>query len=321
MLPLVALAPAPLPAVRQRSRAAFLITLGLRLLLAVAVLGVFAGLITSALWEPGTPADAAPVEGVCPDPPCPPADLPDVEYLPLLVAPLGYVLAALLGVSALVVLLLSGGRCRPWRRALLPVLGPMVVLVAMEVVPTSSTRAWVAGAFGDSLPSGCAGTAHGVDVHDRWHALHHAVVGGLPAALGCAALLRRRRPELFARSDDSPPLSPESAADVHTLSPGPWEVLSPPRSRGSTVRSLGGTVRRASGWCRQGVRDAAARDARPVSRRPGRARAASRAHVARASRRAAARPAAAAPRTSPTSRSPPPSACPSAHRPRHGPCR
>lgn len=204
MLPLAALAPAPLAAVRQRSRAAFLNALGVRLLLAVAVFGVFAGLITSALWEAGTPADAAPVE-LCPDPPCPPASLPDVEHLPLLVAPLGYLLAALLGVSALLLSLLTEGRWRRRRRALLPVLGPLVVLVAMEVVPHLVNPCLVAGAFGDSLPSGCARTVHGVDVHDRWHALHHAVVGGLPAALGYAALLRRRRPELFARSDDSAP--------------------------------------------------------------------------------------------------------------------
>ena len=74
-------------------------------------------------------------------------------------------------------------------------LGPVAVLVALEVVPHLVNPCLLAGAVGDSLPSGCARTVHGVDVHDRWHALHHAVVvGGLPASLGYAALLRRRRP-------------------------------------------------------------------------------------------------------------------------------
>ena len=203
-----ALLPAPLVEVRQRSRAASLVALGLRLVLAVAVFGVLAALIASATWEPGAPADAAPVGDVCPDPPCPPTSLPDVQHLPLLVAPLGYVLAALLGASALLLSLLIQGRWRRRRRALLPVLGPVVVLVAMEVVPHLINPCLFAGVLGEELPSGCSRTVHGVDVHDRYHALHHAVVGGLPAALGYAALPRRRRPELFARSQDSSPQVP-----------------------------------------------------------------------------------------------------------------
>ena len=208
MASLKPLSPAPLAEVRQRSRAAFLVALGLRFVLAVAVVGVLAGLIGSALWEPGTPANTAPVGDVCTDPPCPPESLPGVRDLPVLVAPLGYLLAALLGVSALLLYLLSESRWRRQRRALLPVLGPVVVLVAMEVVPHLVNPCLVAAAVGDNLPSGCSRTVHGVDVHDRWHALHHAVVAGLPAALGYAALLRRRRPELFARSDDSSPPAP-----------------------------------------------------------------------------------------------------------------
>jgi hypothetical protein len=129
-----------------------------------------------------------------------------VRDLPVLVAPLGYLLAALLGVSALLLSLSTRGRWRR-RRALLPVLGPVAVLVAMEVVPHVVNPCLVAGALGD-LPAGCSRTVHGVDVHDRWHWLHHAVVGGLPAALAYAALLRRRRPELFTHSDDVPPPVP-----------------------------------------------------------------------------------------------------------------
>jgi hypothetical protein len=200
MVSLTARPPAPLAAVRQRSWPAFLVALGLRLVLAVAVFGVLAGIVASALWEAGAPADLAPAGG-CSDPPCPPESLPGVRDLPLLVAPFGYLLAALLGVSALLLSLLTEGRRRR-RRALLPVLGPVVVLVAMEVVPHVVNPCLVAGALGD-LPSGCSRTVHGVDVHDRWHWLHHAVVGGVPAALGYAGLLRRRRPELFAGSDDS----------------------------------------------------------------------------------------------------------------------
>jgi hypothetical protein len=205
MVSLTAHSPAPLAAVRQRSRAAFLVAVGLRIVLAVAVFGVLAGLITSVLWVPGAPADAVPASDVCAEPPCPPESLPGVRDLPVLVAPLGYLLAALLGVAALLLSLLSEGQRR--RRPLLPVLGPVVVLVAMEVVPHLVNPCLIAGMLGD-LPSGCSRTVHGVDVHDRWHWLHHAVVGGLPAALAYAALLRRRRPELFAHSDDSPPPVP-----------------------------------------------------------------------------------------------------------------
>ena len=203
MLPLAALSPAPLAEVRRGSRAAFLVALGLRLVLTVTVFGVLAGLVASALWQPGAPADAVPVGDVCSNPPCPPESLPGVRDLPVIVAPLGYLLAALLGVSALLQSLLTERRWWRRRRVLLPMLGPVVILVTMEVVPHLLNPCLVAGAIGDDLPSGCSRTVHGVDVHDRWHALHHAVVGGLPAALGYAALLRRRRPELFARPDES----------------------------------------------------------------------------------------------------------------------
>lgn len=86
------------------------------------------------------------------------------------------------------------------RRVLLPVLGPVVVLLAMEIVPHLLNPCLVDCALADDLPSGCARTVHGVDVHDRWHALHHAVIGAVPATLAYTALLRRRRPELSASS-------------------------------------------------------------------------------------------------------------------------
>ena len=197
MVALGAVASAPLTELRRRSRAGFLIALGLRVVLVAALLGVLAGLVEAVLWEPRA-ADSAPVVEVCPDPPCLPDSLPDPQHLLLVLPPLGYLLAALLGGVALLVSLRSGGR-----RRLLPVLGPVVVLIAMEVVPHLVNPCLVAGALGDSLPSGCAETVHGIDVHDRWHALHHAVVGGVPAALGYAALLRRRRPELFTSLGES----------------------------------------------------------------------------------------------------------------------
>ena len=177
-----ALSPTPLARVRQRSRAALLVALGLRLVVAVAAFAVLGGLVGSALWEPGRPVDAVPVGDACSDPPCPPEGLPGLRDLPLLVGPLGYLLAALLGVSALLSSLRSAGRWRRGRRGLLPVLGPVAVLIAMEVVPHLVNPCLVAGGLGDDLPSGCSRTtAHGVDVHEHWDALHHAVVGGLPA--------------------------------------------------------------------------------------------------------------------------------------------
>ena len=207
MIALRAPRPRPLSDTRRRSRAGFLIALGLRLVLAAALVGVVAGAAEAALWVPSAPDEQLPAADVCPEPPCAPESLPELRHLPLLVPPLGYLLAALLGLAALLMSLLRerGG----WsRRRLLPVLGPVVVLVAMEVVPHVVNPCLVAGAVGDSLPSGCSRTVHGTDVHDRWHALHHAVVGGAPAALGYAALLRRRRPELFDGSDDPAPSPP-----------------------------------------------------------------------------------------------------------------
>jgi hypothetical protein len=87
--------------------------------------------------------------------------------------PLGYLLAAVLGVSALLMSLLSARRFELGRRRVLPVLGPVVILIAMEVVPHLINPCLVAGALGESLPPGCSRTVHGVDVHDRWHSLHH----------------------------------------------------------------------------------------------------------------------------------------------------
>ena len=93
MVSLAALSPAPLAEVRQGSRAALLAALGLRIVLAVAIFGGLAGLVASALWQPGAPADAVPVGDVCSDPPCLPEGLPGVRDLPVIVAPLGYLLA------------------------------------------------------------------------------------------------------------------------------------------------------------------------------------------------------------------------------------
>jgi hypothetical protein len=126
-----------------------------------------------------------------------PESLPDLRHLPLLFSPLGYLLAALLGVPALVLSLITG-RARGRGGCVLAALGPVVVLVAMEVVPHVVNPCLVAAAAYEGLPSSCSRTVHGVDVHDRWHALHHAVVGSVPATMAYAGLLRRRRPELFA---------------------------------------------------------------------------------------------------------------------------
>ena len=190
---------APLTEVGQRSRAGFLVAVGLRMVVAAALVAVLVGLVESLVWKPGASADPVPVIDPCPSPPCffENEELPGLRQLPQLLPLLGYLLAAWFGATALLLSLVPGRGPRSRRRRLLPVLGPVVVLVAMEVVPHLLNPCLAAAAVSDQLPSGCARTAHGVDVHDRWHALHHAVVGGLPAALGYAVLLRRRRPDLF----------------------------------------------------------------------------------------------------------------------------
>jgi hypothetical protein len=207
MVPLAGLSPAPLARVRHRSRASVLVALGLRLVLAGALVGVLAGVVEAALWQPAAPSERPPVAEICLDPPCLPESLPDGEHLLMVVPPLAHLLAAALGTSALLALLASGRARR--RRSLLPVLGPVAVLIALEVVPHLLNPCLAAAALDHSLPAGCSRTTHGTDVDDRWHALHHAVVGGVPAAAGYAALLRRRRPELFATPRRCPPPVPE----------------------------------------------------------------------------------------------------------------
>lgn len=174
------------PAALRPDRAERLALLGLRVVLAAAAVGVLVGLIEVVVWQPSAPMPE-PVE--CTDPPCfGDGSLPGLRMLPMLLPPLGYLLASALGGVALLLSLLAR---RPRWVLLLAAVGPLLVLVLMEVVPHLLNPCLLAAALGE-LPTGCSRSVHGIDVADRLHQLHHAVVGGVPTALAYRALLRRR---------------------------------------------------------------------------------------------------------------------------------
>lgn len=64
--------------------------------------------------------------------------------------------------------------------------GPVVVFITIEVFPHLLNPCLVSGSM-----SICDRTADGVDVHDRWHLLHHTLLGALPMIALCRMTLQR----------------------------------------------------------------------------------------------------------------------------------
>ncbi len=111
--------------------------------------------------------------------------LPGIQDLPVVIPVLGYLLAIALGLPSL---LTGTGDCLRGRWAvgssrLLPFIGPVLILVGVEIVPHVVSPCTLAQVLGsDELPGICERAEHGVDIKDRWHALDHALVGALPLA-------------------------------------------------------------------------------------------------------------------------------------------
>ncbi len=170
-----------------------------RTLLVVVALAVIGGVVL-ALWDaPSEDQPAAPVPvDECENPPCFSIGSPSAIDLFVIVPTMGYVVVILLGVPSLVV----GARDLVRRRRsvggrrLLIFFGPVAVFIGMELVPHVLSPCLFVSANGDALSAICEPTAHDpseVDIVGRFHALHHAVVGGLlMTALYWRSLLKWR---------------------------------------------------------------------------------------------------------------------------------
>ena len=156
----------------------------------IAVVAGTGGAAIYAVLDPPAP-NAPPGPQACPQPPCMDLDLPSGVELLTAVTGLGLAAALVLGGLAVAAMVLRR-RPRDIRAAVLLVLGPLLVLLVMELVPHVVNPCLAINASGSASPVWCEGS----DVEGRWHALHHAVVGAVPAALVYVRVIRRRRPEL-----------------------------------------------------------------------------------------------------------------------------
>lgn len=180
---------------RIAARFALLGWLVLRVSVAIAILGGAA----VAVWNPDT-EPPPPQTTECENPPCfDIGGMPGPESLPVVVPFLGYSVAVLLGVPSALAgawSLVRGRRSQGFRRLLVCV-GPLLVLVGMEIVPHVVNPCFAAELTSDELPRFCGRTESGADIADRGHALHHAVVGALPMAILYWWALRRWRSDVL----------------------------------------------------------------------------------------------------------------------------
>lgn len=167
-------------------------------LLAAIAVAVVGGIVYAVVWQP----DSANVQvevAECEDPPCfGGGGLPGLRDLPATLPFLGYGLAIVLGLPSLLVGgldVLRGRWAAGWQR-LLVFAGPVLFLVGTEVVPHLVSPCVPAVLGADWLPTVCERTEQGVDIKDRWHPLHHALVGGLPMAVLYWRALHRWRPDV-----------------------------------------------------------------------------------------------------------------------------
>jgi hypothetical protein len=146
------------------------------------VIGLFGGVASALLWSPSQSfSSATPAVDPCPSPPCfGDGTLPRLIDLPVVLPVIGFMLATLLGAPSLLVgvwdLMRKRLRLGAWR--VLAFFGPLFVLVGMEVIPHVLNPCLVMFLLGSEAPGLCQG-----DVSDRWHALSHALIGGLPLVL------------------------------------------------------------------------------------------------------------------------------------------
>ncbi len=181
-------------------------------LLASVALALVGGVAIGA-WNPET-EDPEPYVDECADPPCfGGGGLPGLADLAAVLPFLGYGLAIVLGLPSL----LAGGwdvlrgRWAPGGRRLLVFVGPVLVVVAIELVPHLASPCLPAELGADWVPGVCERhPVHGWDIEERWHALDHALVGGLPMAALYRLSLRRWRPDVARRRGVGSPVLPRS---------------------------------------------------------------------------------------------------------------
>lgn len=137
----------------------------------------------------------------CNDPPCfDPGGMPSAEDLPVVLPMLGYVVATLFGVPALLKWFwsVSRGEAAEGQRGWLMFFGPLLVFVGVEVLPhVVSPCALAYLTDRSSLPAICTLSQHGVDIGDQWHALSHGAAGALPMTALLRLALKRWKPEVL----------------------------------------------------------------------------------------------------------------------------
>lgn len=107
--------------------------------------------------------------------------------------------------------LLRSGRRESWAGFLLFV-GPLAVVIGMELVPHLINPCLAESSLGMceevTHRGGFNGTGEvqtSVDITDRWHALHHGLIGAVPMTIFYGLALRRWNPQV---------LSPRAASEV-----------------------------------------------------------------------------------------------------------
>lgn len=158
-------------------------------------LALVVGPIYAATWEPGSD-EVRPGQEACVDPPCfDPGGLPSARDLPVVIPTFGYLLAIGLGLPSLLAGMWDFLR-RRWaagRRRLLVFVGPVLFLIGTEIVPHVLSPCLLEVALGSNT---LAGICQGTELNDRWHALHHTLVGAIPMAALYFWALRKWRPQI-----------------------------------------------------------------------------------------------------------------------------
>ncbi len=160
--------------------------------------GVVGGAVV-AVWNPDTAPPPRQAEE-CANPPCfGGGGAPRLEDMPAVVPILGSALAVLLGVPSALrgVSAIARGRWSHGLRRLLVVVGPVLLIVGMEIVPHVINPCLVADLRGGELPVFCERTESGADIADRLHALYHAVVGAIPMLAIYGWALHRWQPNVL----------------------------------------------------------------------------------------------------------------------------
>ncbi len=112
---------------------------------------------------------------------------------------MGCGLAVLLGVPSLLAAAwdLLRGRWGVGVSRLLPFVGPVALLIGAEIIPHLLNPCFLALELGGRrLPGVCEYAEWGADLAERWHLLHHTLVGAVPLAALYWFALRRWRPEV-----------------------------------------------------------------------------------------------------------------------------